>query len=139
MARASIQTTLELRKTNGPTSAPAMSPSIDYDQGIIKELIAKMICVHAYSFRMVEHEWFNILMKCMNPNYKCIGRKAIRAECMRVYKKEKEVLKSVLRGVSSISLTTGLWTSNQTLSYMCVVAHYIDDNWKMQTHVLGFL
>lgn len=139
MARAAIQTTLELRKTNGTSSVPMMSPSIDYDQGIIKELIAKMICVHEYSFRMVEHEWFNILMKCMNPNYKSIGRKAIRAECLRVYKKEKEVLKSVLRGVSSISLTTDLWTSNQTLSYMCVVAHYIDDNWKIQTRVLGFL
>uniref|UniRef100_A0A8I6WYN8 Uncharacterized protein n=1 Tax=Hordeum vulgare subsp. vulgare TaxID=112509 RepID=A0A8I6WYN8_HORVV len=139
MARAAIQTTLELRKTNGTSSVPTMSPSIDYDQGIIKELIAKMICVHEYSFRMVEHEWFNILMKCMNPNYKSIGRKAIRAECLRVYKKEKEVLKSVLRGVSSISLTTDLWTSNQTLSYMCVVAHYIDDNWKIQTRVLGFL
>ncbi|XP_073354216.1 uncharacterized protein [Aegilops tauschii subsp. strangulata] len=82
MARDAIQTTLELRRINGTTSGPTMHPSIEYDQGIVKELIAKMICVHEYSFRMVEHEWFNILMKCMNPNYKPIGRKAIRAECM---------------------------------------------------------
>ena len=139
MARDAIQTTLELRKINDPTSAATMHPSIEYNQGIVKELIAKMICVHEYSFRMVEHEWFNILMKCMNPNYKPIGRKAIRAECMRVYKKEKEVLKSLLKGVSSICLTTDLWTSNQTLSYMCVVAHYIDGNWNLQTRVLAFI
>ncbi|XP_037483219.1 zinc finger BED domain-containing protein RICESLEEPER 2-like isoform X2 [Triticum dicoccoides] len=139
IARNAIQTTLELRKTNGPASAPTMHPSIEYNQGIVKELIAKMICVHEYSFRMVEHEWFNILMKCMNPNYKPIGRKAIRAECMRVYKNEKEVLKSLLKGVSSICLTTDLWTSNQTLSYMCVVAHYIDENWNLQTRVLAFI
>ena len=139
MARDAIQTTLELRKINGTASGPTMHPSIEYNQGIVKELIAKMICVHEYSFRMVEHEWFNILMKCMNPNYKPIGRKAIRAECMRVYKNEKEVLKSLLKGVSSICLTTDLWTSNQTLSYMCVVAHYIDGNWNLQTRVLAFI
>lgn len=115
-----------------------MIPSIEYGQAIIKELDAKMICVHEYSFRMVEHKWFNILMKFMNPNYKPIGRKAIRAECMRVYKKEKEVLQSILMCVESISLTADLWTSNQTLSYMCVVSHYIDEDWKMQTRVLAF-
>ena len=69
IARKAIQTTLELRKINDPTSAATMHPSIEYNQGIVKELIAKMICVQEYSFRMVEHEWFNILMKCMNPNY----------------------------------------------------------------------
>ena len=139
MARDAIQTTLELRKINGTASGPTMHPSIEYNQGIIKELIAKMICVHEYSFRMVEHEWFNILMKCMNPNYKPIGRKAIRAECMRVYKNEKEVLKSLLKGVSSVCPTTDLCTSNQTLSYMCVVAHYIDGNWNLQNRVLAFI
>jgi hypothetical protein len=106
---------------------------------IVKELIAKMVMVHEYSFRMVEHEWFNIVMKYLNPLYQSIGQKAIRAECMRVYKKAKEVLKLALKDVEYISLTTDLWTSNQTLSYMCVVAHYIDADWRMQTHVLAFM
>ena len=134
-AREAIQATLFFRKTNAPT----MDHSIEYDQGIIKELVAKMICVHEYSFRMVEHKWFNILMKSMNPNYQPIGRKAIKSECMQVFHREKEVLKSLLKGVDSISLTTDLWTSNQTISYMCVVAHYIDEDWKMQTRVLAFI
>ena len=98
-----------------------------------------MICVHEYSFRMVEHKWFNILMKCLNPNYQPIGRKAIRAECMRVFKKERELLQVALKDVDFISLTTDLWTSNQTISYMCVVAHFIDKDWKMQTRVLSFI
>jgi hypothetical protein len=84
-------------------------------------------------------EWLNILMKCMNPKYQPIGRKAIRAECMWVFKKEREVLKSALKDVDFISLTTDLWTRNQTISYMCVVAHYIDEHWRMQTCVLAFI
>jgi hypothetical protein len=57
------------------------------------ELIAKMIMAHEYSFRMVEHEWFNIVLKYLNPLYQSMGRKAIRAECMRVYNKKRRGLK----------------------------------------------
>ena len=81
---------------------------IGFEQVIVKELIAKMIMVHEYSFRMVEHEWFNIVMKYLNPLYQSIGRKAIQTECMRVYKKAKEVLKLALKDVEFISLTTDL-------------------------------
>ncbi|XP_073362826.1 uncharacterized protein [Aegilops tauschii subsp. strangulata] len=102
-----IQATLFFRKTNATTSGPAVR-CIEYDKDLIKEVMAKMICVHEYSFRMVEHKWFNILMKCLNPNYQPIGRKAIRAECMRVFKKERELLQVALKDVDFISLTTDL-------------------------------
>ena len=56
-----------------------------------------------------------------------------------VFKKERELLQVALKDVDFISLTTDLWTSNQTISYMCVVAHFIDKDWKMQTRVLSFI
>ncbi|KAM0875988.1 hypothetical protein ACQ4PT_036457 [Festuca glaucescens] len=136
-----IQSRLGFKPVNGNTKIPeSTTPGhVGFDQAIVKELIAKMIMLHEYSFRMVEHEWFNIVLNYLNPLYTPMGRKAIRAECMRVYKKEKERLKVALQEVDYISLTTDLWTSNQTIAYMCVVAHYIDTNWKMQTHVLAFM
>lgn len=111
----------------------------EYDHEHTRKIIAKMIMVHDYPFRMVEHTWFNVLMKWLNPNYEFIGRKGIRNECMRVYESEKEILKKALRDVDSISLTCDLWTSNQNISYMCLVAHYIDPNWIMQCRVLNFI
>ncbi|KAM0878925.1 hypothetical protein ACQ4PT_034568 [Festuca glaucescens] len=140
LERAKIQRRLGFKPINASanTNIP-VGGDVEFEQAIIKELIAKMIMVHEYSFRMVEHEWFNIVMKYLNPLYQSIGRKAIRAECMRVYKKAKEMLKLELKDVEYISLTTDLWTSNQTLSYMCVVAHYIDADWRMQTRVLAFM
>jgi hypothetical protein len=62
----------------------------DYNHEQVKKLVAKMIIVHKYPFRMVEHTWFNILMKYMNLLYEFIGRKTIRAECLKVYESEKE-------------------------------------------------
>lgn len=62
-----------------------------------------MIIVHEYPFRMVEHAFFNILMNYMNASYKFIGRKSIRAEWMKIYLSEKEILKKQLKSVQSIS------------------------------------
>ncbi|KAJ1280364.1 hypothetical protein BS78_04G226700 [Paspalum vaginatum] len=111
----------------------------EYDHEHTRLLIAKMIIAHEYSFRMVEHKWFNILMKWMNSKYEPIGRKTIRKECMKVYESEKEKLKKSLREAESISLTTDLWTSNQNVQYMCLVAHYIDSDWVSQCRVLNFV
>lgn len=111
----------------------------EYDHDECRKIIAKMIIVHKYPFRMVEHAWFNILMNYMNASYKFIGRKTIRAECMKVYLSEKEILKKQLKSVESISLTCDLWTSNQNLCYLAMVAHYIDDEWNMQSRVLNFI
>ena len=136
-----IQSRLGFKPVNSNANIPqsTIPGHVGFDQAIVKELIAKMIMVHEYSFRMVEHEWFNIVLKYLNPLYTPMGRRAIRAECMRVYKKEKEKLKVALQEVDYISLTTDLWTSNQTIAYMCVVAHYIDTEWKLQTRVLAFM
>jgi hypothetical protein len=111
----------------------------EYDHEECRKIIAKMIIVHEYPFRMVEHAWFNVLMNYMNASYKFIGRKTIRAECMKVYLAENEILKNQLRSVESISLTWDLWTSNQNLCYLALVAHYIDDEWNMQSRVLNFI
>jgi len=120
------------------SSLPTITSPKDYNHDQVKKLIAKMIIVHEYPFRMVEHTWFNIVMTYLNPLYQFIGRKTIKAECLKVYESEKEALAKIIKGVDFISLTTDLWTSNQTLSYMCLVAHYIDSDWKMQYRVLNF-
>ncbi|KAM0861317.1 hypothetical protein ACQ4PT_045962 [Festuca glaucescens] len=141
LANQLIQSRLGFKHLQGNANIHASTTlgHVGFEQAIVKELIAKMIMIHEYSFRMVEHEWFNIVLKYLNPLYQSMERKAIRAECMRVYKKEKETLKVALQDVDYISLTIDLWTSNQTISYMCVVGHYIDEEWNMQTRVLAFM
>ncbi|XP_022031105.1 zinc finger BED domain-containing protein RICESLEEPER 2-like [Helianthus annuus] len=37
-----------------------------------------------------------------------------------------------------VSLTSDCWTSNQTISYMCLTAHFIDCDWKLQKCIIGF-
>ncbi|VAH14919.1 unnamed protein product [Triticum turgidum subsp. durum] len=118
---------------------PVVSFSGGYDHAKIRELIATMIIVHEYPFRMVEHFWFNVRMKTLNPSYQKTSRTTIKNECLQIFKSRKETLKKELKHVGKISLTCDLWTSNQTLCYMSLVAHYIDSEWNMQYRVISFL
>lgn len=112
--------------------------SASYDTFKIREIMAKMIIVHEYPFTMVEHTWFNILCKALNPNFQKMSRNTIRNECLKVYESEKEKLKKVFKNVDKISLTCDCWTSKQTIGYMALTAHYVDSEWQLQKRVINF-
>ncbi|GFZ13191.1 hypothetical protein Acr_23g0015760 [Actinidia rufa] len=50
---------------------------------------------------------------------------------------ERGKLKKMLKG-RRICLTTDTWTSIQNFNYMCLTAHFIDDDWKLQKRILNF-
>ena len=55
-----------------------------------------------------------------------------------MYISEKESLKLALAGINKISLTSDLWTSNQSIGYMCLTEHFLDSEWKLQKRILNF-
>jgi hypothetical protein len=46
---------------------------------------------------------------------------------------------AALKNVDHISITNDMWTGNQTISYMCVVEHYIYKHWRIQTHAFSIM
>ncbi|KAG9442259.1 hypothetical protein H6P81_018113 [Aristolochia fimbriata] len=112
----------------------------EYDQANMRRAIAHWILMHEHPFMVVEEEGFNFFLKIANMNYAKISRKTIKRECMEVYEFEKKKLKTLLKDISKISLTTDLWKSqNQKIEYMVITGHFIDDNWKLQKRVLSFV
>ncbi|KAD4179532.1 hypothetical protein E3N88_28123 [Mikania micrantha] len=109
-----------------------------YNHMKCREIIAKMIIAHELPFSFVEYHWFNQLLKYNNPLYQKISRSTITRECIKVVDAEKERIKKILKKVDMISLTSDCWTSNQTIGYMCLTAHFVDSDWKMQKCIIGF-
>ncbi|XP_038987604.1 zinc finger BED domain-containing protein RICESLEEPER 2-like [Phoenix dactylifera] len=87
---------------------------------------------------MVEHQFFVLFYKALNPKFELIKRVALRNDCMKMFAIEKQKLRSMLRNVDRISLTTDLWTSNQTIGYICITGHFLDSEWKLQKRILNF-
>ncbi|XP_038973013.1 zinc finger BED domain-containing protein RICESLEEPER 2-like [Phoenix dactylifera] len=120
------------------TQGHAMLATYKYDKNKIREILAKMFIVHEYPFRMVEQQFFVLLCKALNPKFELIKRVTLRSDCMKMFAIEKQKLRSMLRNVDKISLTTDLWTSNQTIGYICLTGYFLDSEWKLQKRILNF-
>ena len=51
---------------------------------------------------------------------------------------KRQKLKSLLKLINKVHITTDMWTSCQKLSYMVVTCHFIDTDWYLQRRVLNF-
>ncbi|CAL5188539.1 unnamed protein product [Lathyrus oleraceus] len=98
-----------------------------------------MIIIDELPFKYVENDGFNMFMKEAQPRFKIPSRVTVARDCLRLYFDEKEKLKSMLSTDSQmVSLTTDTWTLIQNMNYMCVTAHYIDDEWNLKKMILSF-
>lgn len=109
-----------------------------FDKEKTRNIMAKMIMVHEYPFRMVEHEFFILLLKSLNPKFDPISCVTLKNDCIKIYALEKKKVKALLFGIDGVSLTSGLWTSNQTIGYMCLTAHFLNSDWRLQKRILNF-
>ena len=76
-------------------------------------------------------------MNYLEPGYVIPCRKKFAADITFKHTKCQEVLKERLKNETKfITLTTDIWTSMATESYITVTAHYIDGNWELQAFVL---
>ncbi|XP_042944720.1 zinc finger BED domain-containing protein RICESLEEPER 1-like [Carya illinoinensis] len=112
--------------------------NFSYDMKKVRELASNMILYHEYPFSMMEHVVFNKFMRANTPYWQKISRTTARNDCQSTYEIEKKKLKTILRGVNKVSITTDMWTSGQKISYMVITCHFVDPDWHLQKRVLNF-
>ncbi|KAL6537797.1 hypothetical protein OROMI_025440 [Orobanche minor] len=76
----------------------------------------------------------------LQPQWKRIPRSTLYNDGMRLFKEDCDTLKAVFDSLScKFSFTSDLWTGRCNLSYMCVTAHWVDDDWIMQKRIIDFV
>ncbi|KAG6650499.1 hypothetical protein CIPAW_06G047500 [Carya illinoinensis] len=130
------QTTLGW-KMEGGSGGGGLVP-ISFSVEACRQALTEMIIVDELPFRFVEGEGFRKFMLVVCPKWVGIpSRWTIAKDCFNLFISEKIKLKSALRG-QRISLTTDTWTSVQNLNYMCLTAHFINDDWKLHKRIFSF-
>lgn len=79
-----------------------------------------------------------MLLKSLNPFFEPLSRVTVKSDCMKLYNTVKKKLKAHLTNINKISLTSDLWTLNQTIGYMALTAHFLDFDRKLQKRVINF-
>ncbi|KAG7948001.1 hypothetical protein I3843_14G123500 [Carya illinoinensis] len=111
-----------------------------YNEKKIRAALARMVIVDELPFRCVEGEGFREFVKALDPRFPIPSRFTVMRDCMRVFLREKDSLKKMfLTTKQRVCLTTDTWTSIQNINYMCVTAHFIDNNWKLHKRIISFV
>ena len=81
---------------------------------------------------VVENEGFVKFVKELDLQYQLPSCSTVtRSLLPKKYEKIKDALKCELMQVKNVALTTDLWTSNQTLSYLTLTCHYINQEMQL--------
>ncbi|KAG5553647.1 hypothetical protein RHGRI_011517 [Rhododendron griersonianum] len=95
--------------------------------------------VNELPFKFVEREGFRYFCSVMQPNFKNVSRNTMARECVAIYANEKQKLRKMFKKSNlRVCLTTDTWTSLQNISYMCLTAHFIDNDWKLHKRIINF-
>ena len=102
------------------------------DQVECRNFLARIVIIDELPFKYVEHEGFKDFCHIMQPKFIIPSLYTVARDCFSLYAKDKNQLKNYFKKLpTKVCLTTDAWTSIQNLSYMCLTAHFIDDDWKL--------
>ncbi|KAJ0103140.1 hypothetical protein Patl1_05075 [Pistacia atlantica] len=111
------------------------------DQESVRKDLAMMIVLHEYPLSMFDHYGFRKFCNNIQPLFKVASRNTIKKDIFKMYDVEKEkTMKLLNKNRSRIAITSDLWTaSNQNKGYMTITAHFIDNNWVLQSRLIRFV
>ncbi|XVF18464.1 hypothetical protein REPUB_Repub11eG0023600 [Reevesia pubescens] len=111
-----------------------------FDQERSRLDLARMIILHGYPLAMVEHVGFKVFVKNLQPLFDVVPNNTIERSCMEIYGKERQKVYDMLSKLQGrINLSVEMWSSPENSNYLCLTAHYIDDDWKLQKKILNFV
>ncbi|XP_052620942.1 zinc finger BED domain-containing protein RICESLEEPER 4-like [Lactuca sativa] len=108
-----------------------------FNQEKARKFLARMCIKDNRPFSIVDDEGFKEFVWEINPMFKFPSRWTVAKDCLSIYEEEKKKLKRLLKN-QTVSLTTDTWTSVQNFNYMCLTAHWVDENWTLNKRILNF-
>lgn len=132
------------------TSAPAQSttavtkrqqpqvkqpPQLDFDH--LNWLLIKWVILASLPPSTLEEQWLVNSFKFLNPSIQVWPTEKFQAVFREVFRSMREDVRSCVERVNSrVSVTLDFWTSFEQISYMSIVAKWIDESWSFQKILL---
>ncbi|KAK4256090.1 hypothetical protein QN277_009003 [Acacia crassicarpa] len=123
----------ELNEQHGKSS------TLQINQEVHREKLARAIVYHNLPYNFVEYEMIRDWINYISPDVVMHSRNTIVSDVRKMYLKEKEKLKQIMsRILNRVCLTSDVWTAINSEGYICLTAHFVDDNWRLVSKILNF-
>ncbi|XP_052736444.1 zinc finger BED domain-containing protein DAYSLEEPER-like [Vigna angularis] len=102
------------------------------NQKIHRKLLARAIIKHSLPYNFVEYEGIREWIKYINPNVDMKCRNTTVSDVEKEYIEQKDKVKQIMSKIPNrICLTSDVWTAVTSEGYICLTAHFVDENWKL--------
>ena len=111
-----------------------------YDAQRTREALAKFLASAELPLSFADDEAFEeFIQTAFCPQFKRVSRNTTRSDCMKVfYTMRQSLIDNFKCFNATISCTSDLWEGCNKIGYLCVTAHYVDDDWVLQKRIIGF-
>ena len=72
-----------------------------------------------------------------NPRFVPVSRQTTTRDFVKYFNERRSKLLETLKSVSSIALTSDIWSGNAKEDYLSIVAHYVNSDWQLEKRILG--
>ncbi|EPS61600.1 transposase, partial [Genlisea aurea] len=132
------QTLLNFSTVSGLSSEISMT-TLRCDQETIRKALVELVVGAELPFKFVTRHEFKHFMNIVCPKFKVPSRWTVQRDVYELFCSQKEKMKKILtKSGQRVCLTTDCWTFCQNVSYLCLTAHYIDENWILHKSLLNF-
>jgi len=111
----------------------------EINQKTHRSLLAEAIVAHDLPFSFVEYDKIRVWVNYLNPYAEMVCRNTEVSDIEKIYDRERMKLKDIMGRIPNrICLTSDLWTATTSEGYICLTAHFVDENCKLVSCVLNF-
>ena len=102
--------------------------------------LVEWIIINQRPFTIVEEPKFIDYIHTLNPDAILISADTIKRKIMDLYTVNIDKMQESFQDIlGKISFTLDVWTSPSTKSFLAIIAHYIDKDWKLRNVLVDFI
>jgi hypothetical protein len=110
----------------------------NYDPAVARTELCRLIARPDLSLGFGDTDAFEDYIVCAhNPRFVRSSRTTTTRDLGKLFNERRDRIKNSVNAASSVALTSDIWSGNAKEDYISVVAHYVNDDWKLQKKVIG--
>ena len=119
---------------------PGTGMPFSYNRNTMIDEFSRYVIGDEMPFMYEESKNFEYFTRVsLQPQFRAVSRNTLKRRTQVLYQGAKAQLIEMFRNLDNhVSLTTDTWSSCFGEPYMCVTAHWIDENWYLQKHTIAF-
>lgn len=130
-----IRTQMQLTKGTEGTLA-----CFNFDQSLARREVVDYMVRAELPFTFVEkHDFTGMVKRGLNPQYSGFSASTAKRDVMKHFHVYRANLLSYFQKYKGrICLTSDLWTSKSHMGFLCLTAHFIDEEWRLNKKIISF-